>query len=139
MKKTILLIVAVLTIGYIIFDKIGDIGLTKEFTQKQDSLVQAVDSMKLDIAKDDAIIDSLVVVSNHIAKPAMRPTLAPFVNELADFKPTSNIISPAFEIPAINKPIIKITIEISTKEKAFFEFLFKFFILNFVFVFINFL
>ena len=43
MKKTILLIVAVLAIGYIIFDKIGDIGLTKEFTQKQDSLVHAVD------------------------------------------------------------------------------------------------
>ena len=52
MKKTILLIVAVLAIGYIIFDKIGDIGLTKEFTQKQDSLVQAVDSMKLDLVQD---------------------------------------------------------------------------------------
>ena len=59
MKKTILLIVAVLLIGYIIFDKIGDVGLTKEFTQKQDSLVAAVDSMRLDIEKDNAIIDSL--------------------------------------------------------------------------------
>jgi hypothetical protein len=59
MKKTILLIVAVLAIGYIIFDKIGDIGLTKEFTQKQDSLVAAVDSMRLDIEKDNAVIDSL--------------------------------------------------------------------------------
>ena len=62
MKKTILLIVAVLTIGYIIFDKIGDIGLTKEFTQKQDSLVQAVDSMKLDLVQDSIKIDSLVLV-----------------------------------------------------------------------------
>jgi hypothetical protein len=59
MKKTILLIVAVLVAGYIIFDKIGDVGLTKEFTQKQDSLVAAVDSMRLDIEKDNAIIDSL--------------------------------------------------------------------------------
>jgi hypothetical protein len=59
MKKAILLIVAVLVAGYIIFDKIGDIGLTKEFTQKQDSLVAAVDSMRLDIEKDNAVIDSL--------------------------------------------------------------------------------
>jgi hypothetical protein len=66
MKKTILLIVAVLTIGYIIFDKIGDIGLTKEFTQKQDSLVQAVDSMKLTLAVDSAKIDSLIVVDNFL-------------------------------------------------------------------------
>jgi len=66
MKKTILLIVAVLTIGYIIFDKIGDIGLTKEFTQKQDSLVQAVDSMKLTLAVDSAKIDSLIVVDNML-------------------------------------------------------------------------
>ena len=68
MKKTILLIVAVLTIGYIIFDKIGDIGLTKEFTQKQDSLVQAVDSMKLTLAIDSAKIDSLIVVDNILTE-----------------------------------------------------------------------
>ena len=59
MKKTILLIVAVLLIGYIIFDKIGDVGLTKEFKVKQDSLVATVDSMRLDIEKDNAVIDSL--------------------------------------------------------------------------------
>jgi len=66
MKKTILLIVAVLVAGYIIFDKIGDVGLTKEFTQKQDSLVAAVDSMKLDIVKDNAIIDSLEYVDQAL-------------------------------------------------------------------------
>ena len=66
MKKTILLIVAVLTIGYIIFDKIGDIGLTKEFTQKQDSLTHAVDSMKLTLAVDSAKIDSLNLVDNML-------------------------------------------------------------------------
>jgi hypothetical protein len=59
MKKTILLIVAVLVAGYIIFDKIGDVGLTEEFKVKQDSLVATVDSMRLDIEKDNAIIDSL--------------------------------------------------------------------------------
>ena len=66
MKKTILLIVAVLLIGYIIFDKIGDVGLTKEFTQKQDSLAQAVDSMKLDLVQDSIKIDSLVLVDNML-------------------------------------------------------------------------
>jgi len=59
MKKIVLGILAILVIAYIIFDKVGDAGLSKEFKAKQDSLVAAVDSMKLDIAKDDAIIDSL--------------------------------------------------------------------------------
>ena len=49
----------VLVLAYIIFDKIGDVGLTKEFKAKQDSLVAAVDSMRLDIEKDNAVIDSL--------------------------------------------------------------------------------
>jgi hypothetical protein len=44
----------------------------------------------------------------------------------------SKIKSLAFDIPAINKPIIKITIEISTREKAFLEFLFRFVILIFI-------
>ena len=49
----------VLVLAYIIFDKISDVGLTKEFKTKQDSLVAAVDSMRLDIEKDNAVIDSL--------------------------------------------------------------------------------
>ena len=68
MKKIVLGILVVLVLAYIIFDKIGDIGLTKEFTQKQDSLVAAVDSMKLDIAKDNAVIDSLVYVDNVLTE-----------------------------------------------------------------------
>ena len=59
MKKIVLGVLAMLVIAYIIFDKVGDAGLSKEFLAKQDSLVAAVDSMKLDIAKDDAVIDSL--------------------------------------------------------------------------------
>lgn len=66
MKKIVLGILIVLVAAYIIFDKIGDIGLTKEFTQKQDSLVHAVDSMKLTLAVDSAKIDSLVLVDNML-------------------------------------------------------------------------
>jgi len=66
MKKIVLGILIVLIAVYIIFDKIGDIGLTKEFTQKQDSLVAAVDSMKLTLAVDSAKIDSLIVVDNML-------------------------------------------------------------------------
>ena len=62
MKKTVLGILALLVVGYIVFDKVSDAGLSKEFLTKQDSLVQAVDSMKLDIVEKDKAIDSLVVV-----------------------------------------------------------------------------
>jgi hypothetical protein len=59
MKKIVLGILAILIIAYIIFDKVGDAGLSKEFLAKQDSLVHAVDSMKLTLAVDSAKIDSL--------------------------------------------------------------------------------
>jgi hypothetical protein len=59
MKKYILPIVLILLLLWLAFDKVTNIGLTSEFKAKQDSLVHAVESMKLDIAKDDAIIDSL--------------------------------------------------------------------------------
>jgi len=59
MKKAVLGILALLVVGYIVFDKIGDAGLSKEFLTKQDSLVHAVDSMKLTLAVDSAKIDSL--------------------------------------------------------------------------------
>jgi hypothetical protein len=67
MKKAVLLILGVIVVAYIIFDKIGDAGLSKEFLAKQDSLVHAVDSMKLDIAKDNAKIDSLEYVDNVLS------------------------------------------------------------------------
>ena len=66
MKKIVLGILIVLVAAYIIFDKIGDIGLTKEFTQKQDSLVHAVDSMKLTLAVDSAKIDSLNQIDEQL-------------------------------------------------------------------------
>ena len=62
MKKVVLGILAFLVLTYIIFDKVSDAGLSKEFLQKQDSLVHAVDSMKLDLVQDSIKIDSLVLV-----------------------------------------------------------------------------
>ena len=62
MKKAVLGVLAFLVLAYIIFDKVSDAGLSKEFLQKQDSLVQAVDSMKLDLVQDSIKIDSLVLV-----------------------------------------------------------------------------
>ena len=59
MKKYILPIILLLLLLWLAFDKVSNIGLTNEFKAKQDSLVHAVDSMKLSIVKDDAVIDSL--------------------------------------------------------------------------------
>jgi hypothetical protein len=66
MKKIVLGILAVLIIAYIVFDKIGDAGLSKEFLAKQDSLVAAVDSMKLTLAVDSIKIDSLNQVDEQL-------------------------------------------------------------------------
>ncbi len=66
MKKAVLLILTVIVAAYIIFDKISDAGLSKEFLQRQDSLVHAVDSMKLTLALDSAKIDSLNKVDDEL-------------------------------------------------------------------------
>jgi len=66
MKKAVLLILAVIVGAYIIFDKISDAGLSKEFLQRQDSLVNAVDSMKLTLALDSAKIDSLNQIDEEL-------------------------------------------------------------------------
>jgi hypothetical protein len=66
MKKTVLGILAVIVAAYIIFDKIGDAGLSKDFLAKQDSLVHAVDSMKLTLAIDSVKIDSLNQVDEQL-------------------------------------------------------------------------
>ena len=66
MKKIVLGIIAFLVVAYIIFDKVQDAGLSKEFLAKQDSLVHAVDSMKLTLAVDSAKIDSLNKVDDKL-------------------------------------------------------------------------
>jgi len=63
MKKYILPVILILILLWLAFDKVSNTGLTEEFKIKQDSLVHAVDSMKLEIAKDDAEIDSLDIVA----------------------------------------------------------------------------
>ena len=66
MKKYILPVILILLLLWLAFDKVSNIGLTNEFKAKQDSLVHAVDSMKLSIAKDDAVIDSLNQVDSTL-------------------------------------------------------------------------
>ena len=63
MKKYILPVILLLIVLWFAFDKVTNIGLTSEFKTKQDSLVHAVDSMQLVIAKEDAEIDSLDLVA----------------------------------------------------------------------------
>jgi peptidoglycan hydrolase CwlO-like protein len=66
MKKYILPVILLLILLWLAFDKVTNIGLSSEFKAKQDSLVHAVDSMKLDIAKDDAVIDSLNQIDSDL-------------------------------------------------------------------------
>ena len=63
MKKYILPFILLLFILWLAFDKVTNIGLTSEFKTKQDSLIKAVDSIQLVIAKEDAEIDSLDLVA----------------------------------------------------------------------------
>ena len=66
MKKYILPIILILILLWLAFDKVSNVVLTEEFKTKQDSLLHAVDSMKLEIAKDDAAIDSLNQVEDEL-------------------------------------------------------------------------
>lgn len=66
MKKFILPIIVVLLLVWLVVDKVQYYGLSDEFRATQDSLVQAVDSMKLDIAEKDKAIDSLNVIDDKL-------------------------------------------------------------------------
>jgi len=59
MKKYILIIVAVLILGWLVFDKVKNVGLTEEFVAKQDSLVHAVDSLQEDNHQKEIQIHAL--------------------------------------------------------------------------------
>jgi hypothetical protein len=48
MKKYILIVIAILVLGWLVFDKVKNVGLTEEFVVKQDSLVHVVDSLHED-------------------------------------------------------------------------------------------
>ena len=53
------LLALLLSLLWLMFGKVSNVGLSSEFKAKQDSLVVAVDSMQLVIAKKDRVIDSL--------------------------------------------------------------------------------
>ena len=72
MKKYILPIIIILLFGWLVCNKVEYYGLSDQFKATQDSLVAAVDSMQLEIAKDDSVIaildkkdDSLQYVIDH--------------------------------------------------------------------------
>jgi len=59
MKKYISLVVILLLLVWLVFDKVKNVGLTEEFVAKQDSLVQAVDSLQEDNHQKDLHIGAL--------------------------------------------------------------------------------
>lgn len=62
MKKTIAIIVIILAVLYIAFDKYTGFVEDKVHLAKQDSLVHAVDSLNAELIKDSLVIDSLEFV-----------------------------------------------------------------------------
>jgi hypothetical protein len=62
MKKTIAIIVIILAVLYIAFDKYTGFVEDKTHLAKQDSLVHAVDSLNAELIKDSLVIDSLEFV-----------------------------------------------------------------------------
>jgi len=56
MKKFILPIIVVLLLVWLVFNKVQYYSLSDQFRATQDSLVNAVDSLKVEIAKDDSTI-----------------------------------------------------------------------------------
>lgn len=59
MKKYILPAIIILMLLWLVFDKVKNVGLTKEFIATQDSLVQAVDSLVKDIEEKNETIVAL--------------------------------------------------------------------------------
>jgi hypothetical protein len=66
MKKTIAIIVIILAVLYIAFDKYTGFVEDKAHLAKQDSLVHAVDSLNAELIKDSLIIDSLEFVDINL-------------------------------------------------------------------------
>ena len=61
MKKLIFPLVIVALVFWIFADKCNYSGLSDQFKAKQDSLVTVVDSLKVQIAKDDSVIFELTI------------------------------------------------------------------------------
>ena len=66
MKKLIFPLVILVLLAWIFIDKCNYKGLTKEFVAKQDSLVQAVDSLQEDIHQKDIEINVLQEIDHDL-------------------------------------------------------------------------
>ena len=66
MKKLIFPLVIVVLLFWIFADKCNYSSLSSDFKVKQDSLVQAVDSLQAEIAKDDSVIIALNELDNNL-------------------------------------------------------------------------
>jgi hypothetical protein len=66
MKKLIFPLVIVALLFWIFADKCNYSSLSKDFKVKQDSLVQAVDSLQTEIAKNDSVIVVLNELDNNL-------------------------------------------------------------------------
>jgi SMC interacting uncharacterized protein involved in chromosome segregation len=66
MKKLIFPLVIVVLLFWIFVDKCNYSNLSNDFKVKQDSLVQAVDSLQIEIAKDDSVILVLNELDNNL-------------------------------------------------------------------------
>ena len=66
MKKLIFPLVIVALLFWIFVDKCNYSNLSNDFKIKQDSLVQAVDSLQLEIVKDDSVIVVLNELDAHL-------------------------------------------------------------------------
>jgi hypothetical protein len=66
MKKLIFPLVIVVLLFWIFADKCNYSSLSKDFKVKQDSLVQAVDSLQTEIAKNDSVIVVLNELDNNL-------------------------------------------------------------------------
>jgi len=66
MKKYVLPAIVILILLWLAFDKVKNVGLTKEFVATQDSLTQAVDSLVKDIEEKDETITALGELDHYL-------------------------------------------------------------------------
>ena len=64
MKKLIFPLVVVALLFWIFLDKCNYSNLSYDFKAKQDSLVQTVDSLQVEIAKSDSVINNLNILEH---------------------------------------------------------------------------
>ena len=71
MKKLIFPLVVVVLLSWIFIDKCNYSNLSDDFKVKQDSLVQTVDSLQVEIAKSDSVINDLNILDAELNNQIM--------------------------------------------------------------------